>query len=441
MSETLFRRRRIAPTALPSGSDGRAVTGLYVLTVLTFGAYLPSSLYPGYQQNFQADDLTMTLIYAVFALVSAPALLLLGSASDALGARPVLRAGLAMAALGSTCFAVAPGVEWLIAGRAAQGLALGAATSAAAVLVSEGDRTPQRGAVRAGIGFVAGTASGATVGGFLAEYAPAPYLLPFVLHLCLLAGGWYLVSALPPLRGGFRRARQWRVTLPRIPGGMRWAFAAASAVGFLAWTAAGLFLAVIPALLSRSGTSNMAVTGCVLGAVLVCSALTQPLVARVGPRLGRLAGLGLLFVGFALLAVPAGGSVAGTLAAAVIAGAGHGLAHTGAAASVEARAPAGDRGAITGALYLAFYLGSGLPAVAVGLLTLRYPLATATSAIAGLAGALALLTGLLVHVTDRPAPGSSGTVVRRRIRVRGSRVPSAAGPSHRAGACREDHRC
>lgn len=88
-----------------------------MLIVLTAGAYLPSPLYPGYQGAFGISDLTMTLVYATFALVSAPALVLLGPASDVLGPRPVLRAGIVTAALGSVCFAIASGPAWLLIGR------------------------------------------------------------------------------------------------------------------------------------------------------------------------------------------------------------------------------------------------------------------------------------------------------------------------------------
>lgn len=374
-----------------------------MLVVLTLGAYLPSSLSPGYQHTFRADDLAMTLIYAVFALVSAPALLLLSPVSDAFGARPVLRAGIVTAAVGSACFALAPGVEWLVIGRAVQGLALGAATGAAVALVSEGTAGHGRrcGAVLAGIAFVAGTASGAAAGGLLAEYAPAPYALPYVLHLALLAVAWHRVAALAPTAATTAGVRRWRPTVPRIPRGMRALFATASAVGFLAWTTAGLFLAIIPALLARSGQHNMAITGCVVGSVLVCSALTQPLVGRLGARNAQLAGLAALLVGLSLLSLTAGRSTSLTLVAAVVAGAGHGLAYAGAAAAIDARAPGQERSAVTGALYLSFYLGSGLPAVAVGLLSLSFSLATATSLVTSVAALLVLLTSVAVAEVDR----------------------------------------
>ncbi len=362
-------------------------TGLYVLVVLTAGAYLPSPLYPGYQEAFGSSDLVMTLIYATFALVSAPALLLFGSAADAVGPRSVLRISLLLAAVGSTCLAFASGAGWLLAARAAQGVALGAVTGAASALISTGDRRRGRAAgVLTSTAFVAGTAAGPIAAGVLAEYAPAPHLLPFLLHLALLWFGWRRVSALPSPSGA--RMRWCRPTRPHVPAGMRGPFTTAALTGFLAWTVAGLFLSVIPTLLDRAEQTNLAVVGGVLGAVLAFSVFAQPLVPLLGVRRAQLAGLAALFVSLVLLALTTGGSAAVTLLAAVIAGVGHGLAYGGAAAVVETIAPFGQRGAITGALYLAFYLGAGCPAVAIGLLTLGSSLATAMVLVSASAAAL-----------------------------------------------------
>lgn len=375
--------------------------GVYVLVVLTIGAYLPSPLYPAYQALYGISDLTMTLVYAVFGLISAPSLLLFGPASDALGPRSVLRASIVVAAAGSVCFAVASGTGWLLAGRAAQGVALGAATGAASALISEGagGRNRVSGAVLASTAFVAGTAAGPIVGGVLAQYAPAPHVLPYVLHLALLGFGWFGVSS---LGASVQRVRRWRPTRPAVPRGMRALFTTAAATGFLAWTVAGLFLAIIPMLLNQAGETNLAVIGCILGAVLICSVAAQPLVDRLGARRAQLVGLGALLVSLTLLAVTAAASASVTLVAAVIAGAGHGLAYGGAAAAIDACTPAAQRGAIIGALYPAFYLGAGFPAVAVGLVTLMQSLTTATTWVTVAAAILVPLIAVAVARVEHP---------------------------------------
>lgn len=393
---------------------------MYLLVVLTVGAYLPTPLYPAYQHAFGFSDLTMTVVYATFALVSAPALLLFGPAADALGSRAVLRISVVIAAAASLCFLLAYGPVWLLAGRAAQGLALGAATGAATALITAhapaGDRT--RASLLASTAFVGGTAAGPIVAGVLAQYAPEPFLLPYLVHLVLLLVGWHRVTALVAPESPTRR---WRPTRPHVPAGTRARFGTAAATGFLAWTTAGLFLAVVPAILGReAGIANVAVTGGVAGAVLACSVLSQPLVARWGAHLGQLAGLAALLAGLVALAVTGGGSVLVTMIAAVAAGLGHGLAYGGAGTTVEVIAPEDRRGEITSALYLAFYLGAGAPAVVVGLLTFRQPLAAATSWLSAAAAASVPLVGAaLVFVNRRSrGRGSASDRARQPARIR-----------------------
>ncbi|WP_338599132.1 MFS transporter [Saccharopolyspora sp. SCSIO 74807] len=413
-------RRRNAPgDRLARRSDLR--TGLYVLVVLTAGAYLPSPLYPAYQAMFGISDLAMTVIYAMFALVSAPALVLFGSASDALGRRAVLRASVVLAAVASICFAVASGPMWFVLGRAVQGIALGTATGAASALISEraGDWYRVSGAMLASAAFLAGTAIGPIAGGLLARYAPAPQVSPYAVHAVLLLIGWRRVAK---LTGAEPVARRWRFTGPRIPHGMRRLFAASAVTGFLAWTVAGLFLAVIPTLLDRAGAADPAVTGGIFGTMLIFSVLVQPLAGRLGPARAQLGGLGGLLVSLSVLALAPGGATQITLAAAVVAGLGHGLAYGGAAAAVDAAAPAGQRGAVTGALYLAFYLGAGFPAVAVGLITLGHPLSAATTWVAGAAACLVPFAGAAVMLTSDAVDRAPAGERRSRQRVDGNDV-------------------
>lgn len=370
--------------------SGRSVelhVGVYVLVVLTAGAYLPSPLYPGYQEAFGAGDLFMTLTYATFALTSIPALLLLGPASDALGPRTVLLWGIAAAALGSLCFAFADGPGRLIVGRAVQGIALGAATGAAVTLINSGERASvdHRAVVTAGVAFVGGTAAGPIAAGLLAQYLPAPHTLPFLLHLVLLWIGWNRVRSLPRKEGA--SLRQWRPTRPRVPAALQPLFRAAALTGFLAWTTAGLFLSVIPTLLDRAGQYDLAVVGGIIGTVLLCSLLAQPAVPALGFRGAQLSGLAALLLSLVLLTFSFSGPTFLISVAAVVAGAGHGLAYGGASAAVENAVSPEQRGAVTGALYIAFYSGAGVPSVAIGLMTLGSSLSTATALVAAAAAA------------------------------------------------------
>jgi len=396
----------------PQVRASRVRVAAYLLVVLTAGAYLPSPLYAAYQHEFGFSDLLMTLIYATFALVSAPALVLFGSMADGLGPRVVLRSSTAVAAVASLCFALATGPEWLLAGRAAQGLALGAATGAATKVITTNAAGGNlvKASVLASAAFAAGTAAGPVAAGLLAQHAPAPHVLPFAVHLLLLAHGWHRASVLPGRTGSGR----WKPARPRIPAGMRLLFTGAAATGFLSWTAAGLFMAVVPAVLERAaGVDDLAVLGGIVSAVMICSMLSQPLVARCGAGAAQLTGLAALLVSLAALAASGGSSLLVVLLAAVTAGVGHGLAYSGANAAIDAAVPEEQRASTSSALYLAFYLGSGIPPVAVGLLTSWHPLPVAISWLSTAAAALVPLTAI-----------ATALAARRRKRARSTRSPA-----------------
>ena len=69
-----------------------------VLVLLFFVAAAPSPLYGVYQAQWRFSAITLTEVFAVYALFLLVALLVFGSVSDYLGRRRVILAGLAMTA-------------------------------------------------------------------------------------------------------------------------------------------------------------------------------------------------------------------------------------------------------------------------------------------------------------------------------------------------------
>ncbi|MGI5346827.1 MFS transporter [Streptomyces sp. CA-250714] len=406
----------------PEGrADRRAVrTAALLVVVLTAGAYLPSPLYRDYQRLFGYDDLVMTLLFATFALVSGPALLLCGPAADLVGHRPVLRLSVLLAAAGSGCFVLATSPAWLFAGRTGHALALGAATGAAQALITW-HRSPAArvgGPLLASLAFAAGTAAGPAVSGVLARYAPGPLVTPYLLHLALLTWVWHrLQRTVPEPAVNSRAQRRWRPARPHIPPALRTLFLIAGLNGFLAWAVVGIYLALVPALLGRSlHSDNPALSGAVLGGVLAWSLLAQLVGARCAAQTAQQLGVAALTGSLLLLAATGAASLPATLGSALLAGLGHGLAFSGAARAVDARTPARHRAGVGAALYLLFYLGSGAPAVAVGLMTTWLPLTVSVTRLswAGVTlGVLALLAtyclaGSVRRVGAHPQTASAG---------------------------------
>src|SRR3954467_14854485 len=120
-SRTVERRRTTGPST--SHEDDRG----YVRPLLTVwlgwmavmaGANLAAPLYATYADRFGFSSLVLTLVFAAYAVVLVPTLMLFGRLSDRFGRRPVLLAGMAAACAGLLVFALADATVWLFAARA-----------------------------------------------------------------------------------------------------------------------------------------------------------------------------------------------------------------------------------------------------------------------------------------------------------------------------------
>src|SRR3954468_8810616 len=86
------------------------------------GSNLATPLYALYEREFGFSSAVLTLVFATYALVLAPSLLVFGKLPDRLGRRRVMAGGYAMATVGLVLFALAGGLGSLFAARAIQGL-------------------------------------------------------------------------------------------------------------------------------------------------------------------------------------------------------------------------------------------------------------------------------------------------------------------------------
>lgn len=71
----------------------------YAFLATMLGTTLPTPLYALYQRRYGFSELTVTVIFAVYAAGVITALMLFGRVSDEAGRRPVLLAGLGLSAL------------------------------------------------------------------------------------------------------------------------------------------------------------------------------------------------------------------------------------------------------------------------------------------------------------------------------------------------------
>src|SRR3954447_5368922 len=89
--------------------------------VVMAGANLATPLYAIYAMRFDFSSLVLTAIFATYAIVLVPALVLFGRLSDRFGRRLVILLGLLFALAGLAVFAAAQSDVWLFGARALQG--------------------------------------------------------------------------------------------------------------------------------------------------------------------------------------------------------------------------------------------------------------------------------------------------------------------------------
>jgi DHA1 family bicyclomycin/chloramphenicol resistance-like MFS transporter len=171
--------------------------------------------------------------------------------SDRFGRRPVLLWGMSAYVLASLACVAAPGIDWLIAARTVQGIAMGAAVMAARAIVRD-LYPPHEGAqvmsqALTGLGVIACTC--APVGGLLSDWVGWRYALFSVTLFGLLTLGlllWGYRETLPQRR---MDALQWRslwqsnVEIFRHPVFLTWcALSSSSYLGLFTFLATSSFV-------------------------------------------------------------------------------------------------------------------------------------------------------------------------------------------------------
>ncbi|MCZ4097959.1 MFS transporter [Streptomyces sp. So13.3] len=344
-----------------------------VFAVCMAGTTLPTPLYGLYQEKFGFSELTVTVVYAVYALGVIGVLLLAGNASDVVGRRPVLLAGLGFAVASAVSFLCAVGLGWLYAGRLFSGLSAGLFTGAATAYVME--LAPEGGTSRAT--FVAtaanmgGLGCGPLLAGVLAQYAAWPLYLPFIVHLLLVAVSAAALLRLPETVRERRPLAAVRPQRPGLPQQVRAVFGPAAIASFVGFALFGVFTSVSPAFLSQSlGVDNHAVSGLVVALAFFSSTAGQLAVGRVGVERSLPLGCAGLFAGLALLAGALRWDLLLLVAlSAIVGGAGQGLAFRGALSAVAAASPADRRASVISTLFVVAYAGISVPVIGVGVLT------------------------------------------------------------------------
>ena len=280
----------------------------YAFAVTALGTTMPTPLYGIYQEQLGFSELTVTLIYATYAVGVIGGLLLFGRISDQIGRRRTLLPGLALSAASAVVFLLAHGLAPLFLGRILSGLSIGIFTgTATATLVDfAGEGNESRATLASTFANLGGLSLGPLLAGALAEWVGSPLRMPFWLDLAILVPAALVIWAIPePVEHG--GPVQLRPQALHVPAEMRAIFAKAALAAFVGFSVLGSFTGVAGAFLATVlGVDSHFTVGLVVFLVFGSSAVGQLFLGDLDPRAamrrgcaGLIAGLVLIFAALA----------------------------------------------------------------------------------------------------------------------------------------------
>lgn len=360
---------------LPHSAAFWVVAAAFLLN-MAFSA-VPTPLYVLYQQRDHFSDIMVTIVYAVYAVGVIASLFLVGHISDWVGRRRMLVLSLLVNVASALLFIFFPSLVGLIVARVVSGVAVGITTATATVYLSElhlgahpgaSSKRPQVIAIAANLG---GIGIGPLIAGLLAQFAPAPLRLSYIVVGAALVVLALLIACAPETVTTLEELPVWRPQRVAVPSEGRRQFYAATAAGLAAFAVYGVFNSLVPSFLAGTlHESSHAVAGAVAFAAFAAGALAQialgrqdtvQMLRRSVPIL--LAGLALFTVGMwvpSLLIFILGG---------VVTGAGAGLVFRGALVAAGSTAPLESRAEVLAGFFLGAYVGLSVPVIGLGIAT------------------------------------------------------------------------
>ncbi|WMT92619.1 MFS transporter [Pelagibacterium sp. H642] len=374
----------------------RPSIALHAISLVAFlaASAAPTPLYRLYQEMWGFSPFLLTVVFAVYAQALLVALLCFGSLSDRFGRRPVIIGALLLQAGALILFLAAKDVVWLVAARLLQGFSTGLATASLGAALIDIDR--ERGAFVGSVAPMAGMGLGALGGGLLAQFAPAPLHLVYLLLLAV-----FLMQLLRTARSPetavecVRHAWNWR---PRIavPAAARRALLIVTPINVAAWALGGFYLSLMPSLLKEVAGSDATWMGGLTVAALTVSGATAILFARRhSAHASLIAGSTALIIGMCMILSGVALSLPlALLLGSMVAGLGFGAGFLGALRSVVPLAAPQERASLMAAFYIESYLANAVPAMAAGYLAQQIGLEET----AGIFGLFVLLLSVLAIV-------------------------------------------
>ncbi|MER9755868.1 MFS transporter [Mesorhizobium sp. M0166] len=367
-----------------------------MIAALFAGSTALTPLYIIYKQVFGFSQITLTLVYAVYVIGNLAALLMLGRVSDVIGRRPMALAGMAVAVVSAVVFLFAENVAWLDVARILSGLGIGVGAGTGTAWLAEllpTDDKSQAATIATSTNFL-GLGLGALGAGLLAEYAPWPLRLTFVVYLAMLATVTLLVWRTRETVS--RPGRLADVSMrPRlsVPDDIRASFVAPAVTGFGAMALVGFYAALAPSILAQQlQVTNHAEAGALFFELAIVTAATIVATARLSSRAAMFAALALMIPTVALIvAAQVFASMAIMIAGTALCGVAAALGYRGGLQVVNEIAPADRRAEVVSAFFICCFCGNALPVIGIGVLSTMTSATVASVAFAGMIAVFSLV--------------------------------------------------
>ncbi|MCO8274837.1 MFS transporter [Actinoplanes sp. TRM 88003] len=392
---TVLTRPRPKLHGSPRHGRGFWLIAAVYLVALAFST-VPTPLYPLYQRADGFSALTVTVVFAVYAIGVVVSLLLAGPVSDWTGRRRVLQAALGLEILAGVVFLTGTALSGLIVARFLTGLGVGLLTATATAYLLELHTAHRPEAARTRFEVVSsaanlgGLGAGTLVAGALAQFVASPLRTPYVVFLILLALSVVAVAAAPETVTAPAVRPKYRPQGVRIAGPRR-TVVVATASAFAAFAVFGLFTSLAPSFVAGAlHHPSRLLAGVVVFVVFGAGAVGQSVSARFPIGLAaQAAGLITLATGISTT------SLTIFLIGGAIAGAGAGILFKSAVGTIAATAPAHQRGESLAGLFLIAYLGLVGPVLGLGL---AGHFVAATTSLLWFTGLLLALLGTVLTV-------------------------------------------
>ncbi|MHB0820471.1 MFS transporter [Stutzerimonas stutzeri] len=387
----------------------------FAMCVGVMGTALISPLYPLYQEAWQLRTSEVSLIYVLYMLGALCGLLFMGRLSDTLGFRAVMLLGLLLGWCGTLLTMLAWDLSSLNVGRFAVGLSSSLIVTSSTVglmQISKGDNS-QWVSMMTSFLLAFGFGLGPLTGGVIGQWLPHPLVVTYIptLVLCVLAGYALLrIELKPHALATTGTGLGWRAFIPRLTWTARsdtWPFILTCACPFFAFGVFGLYASMAPLFLEKMlPWHGPVVSGTAIGVILLASAGTQLLCARLPVRWCGLLGLLAIVLSNALLILNfnAGSSlmfIIGVCSTAL----GHGLCLLGGISMVNRIASPAQRSGLISTYLVCGYVGSIAPLFGVGWIADHYGLPTAITLFGGTVIALASPLALCFFLHSRMRGG------------------------------------